>query len=65
MGKTTLLETIIGHHNLFSGTIKFKDKNIERLSPYERAKFRVSLCPKGRNFPRLTVRNLLTGFLKK
>ena len=66
MGKTTLLETIIGHHNLFSGTIKFKDKNIERLSPYERANLGLAYVPQGREiFPRLTVReNLLTGFLK-
>ena len=66
MGKTTLLETIIGHHNLFSGTIKFKDKNIERLSPYERANLGLAYVPQGREiFPRLTVKeNLLTGFLK-
>ena len=28
MGKTTLLETIIGHHSLSSGEIKFKNNNI-------------------------------------
>ena len=38
MGKTTLLETIMGHHDLFKGKIKYKNKNIENLLPYERAK---------------------------
>ena len=37
MGKTTLLETIIGHHVLSSGSIRFNHTNIEKLSPFERA----------------------------
>ena len=32
MGKTTLLETIIGHHVLLNGSIKLNKKNIEKLS---------------------------------
>ena len=66
MGKTTLLETIIGHHNLSSGKIKFKNKDIEMLHPFERANLGLSYVPQGREiFPRLTVKeNLLTGFSK-
>ncbi len=64
MGKTTLLETIFGHHNLYSGTIKFKEKNIEKLAPFERVNLGLSYVPQGREiFPRLTVKeNLLTAF---
>ena len=36
MGKTTLLETIIGHHVLSSGSIRFNHTNIEKLSPFEK-----------------------------
>ena len=63
MGKTTLLETIIGHHNPYSGNINYNGKNIEKLLPYERAKLGLAYVPQGREiFPRLTVKeNLFTG----
>ena len=63
MGKTTLLETIIGHYKNFKGKIKLHDKNIEKLSPFERAQLGLAYVPQGREiFPRLTVNeNLLTG----
>ena len=63
MGKTTLLETIMGHHGLFRGKIKYKNNNIEKLLPYERAKLGLAYVPQGREiFSRLTVKeNLLTG----
>ena len=66
MGKTTLLETIVGHHSLSSGEIKLKNNNIEQLSPFERANLGLSYVPQGREiFPRLTVKeNLLTGISK-
>ena len=38
MGKTTLLESIIGHHVLSSGSIKLNEKRIDKLAPFERAK---------------------------
>ena len=65
MGKTTLLETIIGHHVLSNGSIKLNKKNIEKLSPFERANLGLAYVPQGREiFPRLTVKeNLLTGLL--
>ena len=63
MGKTTLLETIIGHHNPYLGHINYNGENIEKLLPYERAKLGLAYVPQGREiFPRLTVKeNLFTG----
>ena len=64
MGKTTLLETIVGHYIPTYGKIKIRDKEIHRLSPFERANLGLAYVPQGREvFPRLTVKeNLLTGF---
>ncbi len=63
MGKTTLLETIMGHQKPFIGQIKYEDKNIENLLPFQRAKLGLAYVPQGREiFSRLTVKeNLLTG----
>ena len=63
MGKTTLLETIIGHHYPYLGHINYNGENIEKLLPYERAKLGLAYVPQGREiFPRLTVKeNLFTG----
>ena len=67
MGKTTLLETIIGHHYPYLGNINYNGKNIEKLLPYERAKLGLAYVPQGREiFPRLTVKeNLFTGLSNK
>ncbi len=67
MGKTTLLESIIGHHVLSSGSIKLNEKSIDKLAPFERAKLGLAYVPQGREiFPRLTVKeNLLTGLHEK
>ena len=63
MGKTTLLETIIGHHKPYLGQINYNGENISKLLPYERAKLGLAYVPQGREiFPRLTVKeNLFTG----
>ena len=63
MGKTTLLETIVGHHRPYLGHINYKGVNISKLLPYERAKLGLAYVPQGREiFPRLTVKeNLFTG----
>ena len=63
MGKTTLLETIIGHHKPHIGHINYNGENIEKLLPYERAKLGLAYVPQGREiFSRLTVKeNLFTG----
>ena len=67
MGKTTLLETIIGHHNPYLGHINYNGVNISKLLPYERAKLGLAYVPQGREiFPRLTVKeNLFTGLSVK
>ena len=63
MGKTTLLETIMGHHIPSKGSIKYEGKNIEKLLPFERAKLGLAYVPQGREiFSSLTVKeNLLTA----
>ena len=63
MGKTTLLETIIGHHKPYLGHLNYNGENISKLLPYERAKLGLAYVPQGREiFPRLTVKeNLFTG----
>ena len=63
MGKTTLLETIIGHHRPYLGNINYNGEHISKLLPYERAKLGLAYVPQGREiFPRLTVKeNLFTG----
>ena len=63
MGKTTLLETILGHHRPYVGHINYNGENIEKLLPYERANLGLAYVPQGREiFPRLTVKeNLFTG----
>ena len=65
MGKTTLLETIVGHNKPFNGNIIYNNINIEKLLPYERAKLGIAYVPQGREiFSRLTVKeNLLTGLV--
>jgi branched-chain amino acid transport system ATP-binding protein len=62
-GKTTLVKTIIGLLPSKSGTIRFKDENIEKLAPYEIVKRGVVMIPEGREiFPRMTVdENLRLG----
>ena len=63
MGKTTLLETILGHHRPYVGHINYNGENIDKLLPYERANLGLAYVPQGREiFPRLTVKeNLFTG----
>ena len=67
MGKTTLLETIIGHYRPYVGHINYNGENIEKLLPYERANLGLAYVPQGREiFPRLTVKeNLFTGLSVK
>ena len=67
MGKTTLLETIMGHHKPYLGHINYNGENIEKLLPYERAKLGLAYVPQGREiFSRLTVKeNLLTALSEK
>lgn len=63
VGKTTLLKTIMGLTNIYSGRILFQGKDITRLRPDLRVKSGLILVPEGRGlFPNLTVReNLVLG----
>jgi branched-chain amino acid transport system ATP-binding protein len=62
-GKTTLLRTISGHIQLFSGSIHFFGKNINRLPPWRRTRMGLIHVLEGAHvFPSMTVEeNLLVG----
>ncbi len=64
VGKTSLLRAIFGLHPIRSGRIRWEDRDLAGLPPYQRARAGLALVPQGREiFPRLTVReNLETGF---
>lgn len=60
MGKTTLLQTLMGFLPATAGTVRFRDSDITRLSPYERAGRGIGYVPQGRGiFPQLSVRDNL------
>lgn len=63
VGKTTTLKTLVGLYRPASGHIHFKDRNITRLAPEDRARLGIGYVPQGRCiFPHLTVEeNLLIG----
>ncbi len=61
MGKTTTIRSIIGFTPARSGTVRFKEKDITYLKPFQIAQLGVGLIPQGRNiFPSLSVRENLT-----
>ena len=64
VGKTSLLRAIFGLNPIRSGRIRWEDRELTGLAPYQRARAGLALVPQGREiFPRLTVReNLETGF---
>ena len=56
MGKTTLLNTILGLTRRRSGSLAFKGQDITRLKPHERARVGIGWAPQERNiFRSLTV----------
>jgi len=63
VGKTTLLKTLMGLVPAARGNIRFDDREITRLAPYNRARAGLGYVPQGREiFPRLTVaENLQMG----
>lgn len=67
MGKTTLVRSIMGLTPARRGKIRFNNKEIARLSPYQIARMGVALVPQGRRiFPSLSVReNLVFGMRGK
>jgi urea transport system ATP-binding protein len=64
VGKTSLLRAIFGLTPIRCGRIRWEDRELTGLAPYQRARAGLALVPQGREiFPRLTVReNLETGF---
>jgi len=61
VGKTTLLQTILGHTTRHGGTITFVDQDISGLKPYRRARLGIGSVPQEREiFPSLTVEENLT-----
>ena len=63
VGKTTLVETIMGFHRASSGSIVYQGRDIVGLSTRARARMQLGLVPQRRRiFPLLTVtENLCTG----
>ncbi|MBL4720843.1 MAG: urea ABC transporter ATP-binding subunit UrtE [Alphaproteobacteria bacterium] len=64
VGKTSLLQAIMGHEPVKNGMISWEDEDITRMAPYERARRGIAYVPQGREiFPLLSVReNLETAF---
>src|SRR5438552_1047758 len=64
VGKTSLMRAIFGMQPILSGRIRWEDRILNELPPYQRARAGLALVPQGREiFPRLTVlENLETGF---
>ena len=67
MGKTTTLRSIMGLTPPRSGTITYRNKQIEKLNPYEIFELGIGYVPQGRRmFPFLTVHeNLRMGLRNK
>lgn len=67
VGKTTLLKSLMGLVPIKSGSIEWKGRQIEKLTPYERARAGIGFVPQGREiFGRLTVEeNLRMGLAYK
>ena len=56
VGKTTLMDTIMGQHHMASGTITFDGKDITHLPVEDHARVGIGYVPQGRQiFPLLTV----------
>src|SRR6267142_4556109 len=64
VGKTSLLDALMGQHPVSSGSIVWEGQDITALKPADRARRGIAYVPQGREiFPLLTVdENLQTGF---
>src|SRR6187200_3025173 len=64
VGKTSLLDALMGQHPVSSGSIVWEGSDITALKPADRARRGIAYVPQGREiFPLLTVaENLETGF---
>lgn len=63
MGKTTLMNTLMGHLPTTGGTVLFDGQDVTKLPPHKRSRAGLGLVPQGRQiFPDLTVQeNLRMG----
>ncbi|BDG46939.1 ABC transporter ATP-binding protein [Parageobacillus sp. KH3-4] len=60
-GKTTTIHTIAGLHKSKRGSIRFKDQQLQSLSPHQISRLGIGLVPQGRRiFLSLTVKENLT-----
>lgn len=64
VGKTSLMRGLVGQQPIKRGQIIWRDQDITKMPPYERASRGIAFVPQGREiFPLLTVEeNLRTGF---
>jgi urea transport system ATP-binding protein len=64
VGKTSLLRAIVGQHGIRAGSIYWKEQEISKLAPFQRARAGIAFVPQGREiFPLLSVQeNLESGF---
>src|SRR6187200_2732038 len=64
VGKTSLLDALMGQHPVSGGSIIWEGNDVTALKPSERARRGIAYVPQGREiFPLLTVEeNLKTGF---
>jgi branched-chain amino acid transport system ATP-binding protein len=63
MGKTTTVRSIMGLTRAHSGSVRFRDRAIEREAPDRIARLGIALVPEGRQiFPNLTVWENLVAF---
>jgi len=64
VGKSSLLRAIVGQQHTSAGQVVWRDQDITRLSPPERARLGIAYVPQGREiFSLLSVEeNLRTGF---
>lgn len=62
-GKSSTLKAIAGTLRVNKGSVRYRDRELTRLSPAQRLAAGIALCPEGRQvFPNFTVReNLLIG----
>src|SRR6186713_2655382 len=64
VGKTSLLDALMGQHPVSAGSIVWEGNDVTALKPADRARRGIAYVPQGREiFPLLTVEeNLQTGF---
>ena len=60
VGKTTLLETLMGNTQMWAGSIVFKGQPVDKLAPFQRARLGLGWVPQERGaFVSLTVEDNL------